>query len=83
MKNAGKAQPNGFIACLFRWVRKKAIVPQNGAKQKAGMGRTSWPNFYVKYFIILLALNACLLWCLLVVGLINCLLSLWRTLPSL
>jgi hypothetical protein len=33
----------------------------------------------MKYFIILLALNACLLWCLLVIGLISRLLSLWRT----
>jgi hypothetical protein len=32
----------------------------------------------MKYFIILLALNACLLWCLLVIGLISRLLSLWR-----
>ena len=33
----------------------------------------------MKYFIVLLALNACLLWCLLVAGLISRLLSLWRT----
>jgi hypothetical protein len=35
--------------------------------------------FYMKYLIILLALNACLLWFMLVVGLISRLLSLWRT----